>query len=71
MKGDGGRLGAGKVREIASKFAGVAVEKQLGQFRSWGVMADWSQPYLTMSSQYVKTQLEMFYQLYLNGHIFR
>ena len=57
MKGDGGRLGPGKVREIASKFAEAAVEKQLSQFRSWGVMADWRRPYLTMSPQYVKSQL--------------
>ena len=71
VKGDGARLGPGKLREIAGKFAESALEKQKSQFRSWGVMADWSQPYLTMSSQYVKTQLEMFYKLYQNGHIFR
>jgi len=71
VKGDGARLGPGKVREIASKFAQVAVEKQLGQFRSWGVMADWSQPYLTMSPHYVKSQLAQFHRLYSAGQIFR
>ena len=71
VKGDGARLGPGKLREIAGKFAESALEKQKSQFRSWGVMADWSQPYLTMSSQYVNTQLEMFHRLYREGHIFR
>ena len=71
VKGDGARMGPAKLRETAGKFAEAAVDTQRSQFRRWGVMADWSQPYLTMSSQYVNTQLEMFHRLYREGHIFR
>ena len=56
---------------IIIRFADKAVATQREQFRSWGVMADWSQPYLTKSTQYVTRQLEMFYRLYEKGFIFR
>ena len=71
VKGDSGKLGPGKLRQIAGKFAEAAVEKQRSQFRSWGVMADWSRPYLTMSPHYIKQQLSVFHRLYSAGHIFR
>ena len=54
-----------------TRFADKAVDTQREQFRSWGVMADWSQPYLTKSTHYVTRQLEMFYKLYEKGFIFR
>ena len=69
--GDKKHLGPEKIRDIASKFADKAVETQKNQFRSWGVLADWSQPYLTKSNKYVKTQLQQFYKLYQEGFIFR
>ena len=53
------------------RFADKAVNTQKEQFRSWGVMADWTQPYLTKSTSYVKKQLEMFYRLHKEGYIFR
>ena len=53
------------------RFADKAVNIQKEQFRSWGVMADWTQPYLTKSTSYVKKQLEMFYRLHKEGYIFR
>ena len=56
---------------IVTRFADKAVDTQREQFRSWGVMADWTQPYLTKSTQYVTRQLEMFYRLYEKGFIFR
>ena len=69
--GDKKQLSADKIREIAANFADKAVQTQMNQFRSWGVMADWSRPYLTKTRDYVNTQLEQFYQLYSAGHIFR
>ena len=59
------------VMMIMTRFADKAVNIQREQFRSWGVMADWSQPYLTKSTKYVIKQLDMFYRLYEKGYIFR
>ena len=56
---------------MMTRFADKAVNTQRDQFRSWGVMADWAQPYLTKSTPYVIKQLEMFYRLYEKGYIFR
>ena len=30
---------------------------QRAEFKSWGVTADWEDPYLTMSPEYVKRQM--------------
>ena len=30
---------------------------QRAEFKSWGVTADWEDPYLTMSTEYVKRQM--------------
>ena len=70
VKGDK-KLSTSKVREIAAKYAEKTVKEQKAVFKSWGILADWDQPYLTMSSSFVKTQLDKFYALYSAGFIFR
>merc|ERR1719342_886934 len=65
------QLAPDKIREIAEKFADKAIGIQKEQFKSWGIMADWTQPYLTKSKPYVKNQLEQFFKLYSKGFIFR
>ena len=59
------------VRALSRNFAIQAVEEQKSQFVSWGVMADWTKPYLTMDSHFVKAQLKLFYKLYNNGCIYQ
>ena len=56
---------------ISFRFADKAIGIQKEQFKSWGIMADWTQPYLTKSKPYVKNQLEQFFKLYSKGFIFR
>lgn len=61
-----------EIREIARAFALETIERQKEQFISWGVMADWEkQCYRTMDNSYVKKQLELFYEMYEAGLIFR
>ena len=59
------------VRALSRNFAIQAVEAQKSEFVSWGIMADWSNPYLTMDSHFVKAQLKLFYQLYSQGYIYQ
>lgn len=37
-----------RVRKLAKEFALKAVHSQRETFKSWGIMADWNNPYLTM-----------------------
>ncbi|XP_063388023.1 isoleucine--tRNA ligase, mitochondrial [Cydia fagiglandana] len=61
-----------EIRQVARKFALETIERQKAQFQSWGVMADWDgQCYRTLDNSYVKSQLELFYEMYEKGLIFR
>lgn len=61
-----------EIRQVARKFALETIERQKAQFESWGVMADWDkQCYRTLDNGYVKSQLELFYEMYEKGLIFR
>jgi isoleucyl-tRNA synthetase len=41
------------IRKLASEFADFWIDKQRTQFKRLGVLADWENPYLTKSKQYV------------------
>ena len=60
-----------KIREASRNFALEAVQGQRNEFMSWGVMADWSRPYLTMEKDFVKSQLKLFYDLKEKGLIYQ
>lgn len=60
------------VREKARKFALSTMEKQRRDFRDWGVGANWSHnTYKTIDTSYVAKQIQIFYELYKKGLIFR
>lgn len=60
-----------KVRSLARSFALQTVEQQKEEFRSWGVMADWEEPYLTLKPDFVKRQLRLFCRMHEKGFVFR
>nr|CAB3451250.1 unnamed protein product [Digitaria exilis] len=53
-----------KLRQKAAKFAKAAVEAQMKSFKRYGVLADWDNPYLTLSPEYEAAQ-------YSENHISR
>ncbi|XP_063701392.1 isoleucine--tRNA ligase, mitochondrial [Culicoides brevitarsis] len=60
------------VREKARKFALSTMEKQRQDFRDWGVGANWKkETYKTIDKSYVMKQIQLFYELYAKGLIFR
>ncbi len=60
-----------KVRDLARKFALKTVAEQKEQFMSWGVMADWEEPYLTLQPEFVKRQLRLFGRMHEKKLVFR
>ena len=42
---------------MCSNFESWFFSPQRAEFKSWAVTADWEDPYLTMSPEYVKRQM--------------
>lgn len=59
------------LRENAAKFAKETVDVQMKSFKRYGVWADWSNPYLTLSPKYEAAQIEVFGQMATKGYIYR
>jgi isoleucyl-tRNA synthetase len=49
-----------KLRQKAAKFAKATVDAQMKSFKRYGVWADWSNPYLTLSPEYEAAQVPAF-----------
>jgi len=64
-------LSAIKLRRKARDFALKTVDQQRNDFKRFGVWADWSEPYLTLSPEYEAAQLDVFGQMVLKGYIYR
>lgn len=60
-----------KIRNIASKHAAATQKKQREQFEKFGIMTDWTDPYMTMAPTYEVNQLEIFKKLFDFGLIKR
>jgi isoleucyl-tRNA synthetase len=59
------------LREKAAEFAKSAVERQAIGFQRFGVMGDFSQPYLTLQPQFESEQIRVFGKMFQEGYIFR
>ena len=59
------------IRSSSRNFALEALEKQKREFLSWGIMGDWTNPYLTMDKEFVKSQLRLFFDLMKKGFIYQ
>ena len=66
-----GTVNAIKIRTKASQFAVGAINNQKHAFISWGCLGDWDNPYLTMDKEYEANQLQVFYDMYRRGCIYR
>jgi len=59
------------LRANCRQIAENSIQSQMTSFLRWGCSADFSNPYITMSPNYVSKQLEIFAQLYDRGLIYR
>ncbi len=58
-------------RKKAREFAGKFIDIQREEFKRLGIMADWANPYITMSNDYEGTVIKAFRELLEKGHIHR
>lgn len=83
MKSKSGKqLSPPTIRSIARNFAERTVQKQLEEFKSWGVTGDWQNRWLTMGisplleenvdldREYEVRQLEVFLEMVKKGTFF-
>jgi isoleucyl-tRNA synthetase len=59
------------IRKAARKFAYKTVDRQMAEFRSWAVMGDWKNHWLTMQKDYELRQLLVFQAMAQHGLIYR
>ena len=59
------------LRKEAKKVASKAIKIQQKHFMEWGVMGEWEKPYLTLLPSYESAQIEVFYEMYKKGYIYR
>lgn len=48
----------------AHRFSRVTIDQQRDEFKQWGVMADWDNPYITSDASFVQNELDVFQKLY-------
>jgi len=60
-----------KLRKKAAAYARKQVDGQMKGFQRWGIWADWSEPYLTLQTNYEAAQIRVFGEMVLKGHIYR
>lgn len=58
------------LRQACREYASQQITKQKEQFQSLGIIADWQNPYLTMSKDYEANTLRALYQLAQKGLLF-
>jgi isoleucyl-tRNA synthetase len=65
-----GRLETSELRKKCSQWAKEFSEKQNESFKSFGVLSEWKNPYLTMSKEYEYKQLEVLYKFLNSGLVY-
>ncbi len=58
-------------RELCKKYALEQVNKQREDFKMLNVMADWDNPYITLTKEYEARQIEVFAKMAQKGLIFK
>lgn len=58
-------------RSACEEFARGFVNVQMGQFKRLGVVADWENPYLTMSPEFEAEEVKVFGEMYKKGYIYK
>ncbi|RUS87660.1 hypothetical protein EGW08_004583 [Elysia chlorotica] len=64
-------LPALEIRQKARDLVKKVVEDQKKSFLQWGIMGDWNSVYRTLSPDYESAQLQVFYNIYEKGYIYK
>lgn len=60
-----------EIRKLAANHADATIETQRQSFKKFGVMGDWSHPYITKDKEYVIDQLKVFKKMFDKGLVHR
>ncbi|PVH17580.1 isoleucine-tRNA ligase [Candidozyma duobushaemuli] len=60
-----------EIRKLCRELADSMIEKQREQFRDFAIMANFDEPYVTMTHDYETAQLKIFLRLFENGLLSR
>ena len=60
-----------KIRELCEEFALSFVSSQKEEFKRLGVLGDWDNPYLTISPDFEANQIDVFWNMFSKGYIYR
>jgi isoleucyl-tRNA synthetase len=67
----GNKLNAKEFRAACRKFAQEQVELQRGDFKRFGVLGDWGNPYRTMDPRFEAQQVRALGKVIRNGHLYK
>ncbi|MBK17090.1 MAG: isoleucine--tRNA ligase [Prochlorococcus sp. SP3034] len=59
------------LRKKATEYANTQINNQKKGFKRWGIWGDWDNPYLTLKKNYESAQIGVFWEMFLNGYIYR
>lgn len=65
------KMSISEFRSACEKFAQDFVDTQMGQFKRLGIVADWENPYCTMSPDFEAAEVEVFGEMYKRGYIYK
>ncbi len=71
LRAKGKNLSSGDLRKECASFSAAYIEKQRGQFRRLGVLADWAKEYRTMDPAYEAVILRTFAAFVEQGLVYR
>ena len=60
-----------KIRELCEEFALSFVSSQKEEFKRLGVLGDWDNPYLTINPDFEANQIDVFWNMFSKGYIYR
>ena len=65
------RMSISEFRSACEKFAQGFIDTQREQFKRLGLVADWENPYCTMSPDFEAAEVEVFGEMYKRGYIYK
>ena len=65
------KMSVSEFRTACQHFAEDFVDKQAGQFKRLGLVADWENPYLTMSPDFEAAEVKIFGEMFKRGYIYK
>ncbi len=65
------KMSISEFRSACHEFAQGFIDKQADQFQRLGLVADWENPYMTMSPDFEATEVRVFGEMFKRGYIYK